>query len=69
MACGAEFGDAASTVAERHWTGALHRQFSSMPITYGEIIEAIDPQIRAAATQAEMKRRGAGYDRLHFATA
>jgi hypothetical protein len=40
----------------------LHRQFSSMPLTYGEVIEAIDLQMRVAATQAEMKRRGAGLD-------
>jgi hypothetical protein len=40
----------------------LHRQFSSMPTTYGEIIEAISTEMREAATQAEMKRRGAGLD-------
>jgi hypothetical protein len=54
--------DAATVTAERRWMDDLHRQFSSMPMTYGEIIEAIDPQMRAAATQAEMKRRGAGLD-------
>ena len=53
--------DAAVAAAERCWTDALQRHFGSMPITYGEIIEAIDPQMQAAATQAEMKRRGAGF--------
>ena len=31
-----------------------------MPMTYGEIIEAITPDIREAATRAEMNNRGAG---------
>jgi len=54
--------DAAMAAAERRWMDDLHRQFSSMPMTYGEIIEAIDSQMRTAATQAEMKRRGGGFD-------
>lgn len=53
--------NAASTAAERRWTDALHRRFRSMPITYGEIIDAVDPQMRDAATQAEMKHQGAGF--------
>lgn len=31
-----------------------------MPVTYGEIIAAVDEPMRAAATEAEMRRRGAG---------
>jgi hypothetical protein len=31
-----------------------------MPITYAEVVEAIDPTIQAAATEAEMRSRGAG---------
>jgi hypothetical protein len=53
-------GDAALTIAERRWTDQLHQRFASMPITYGEVIEAIDPSMRAAATEAEMRRRGSG---------
>ena len=52
--------DAASVAAERRWTDALHQRFASMPMTYGEIIEAITPDIREAATKAEMNSRGAG---------
>jgi predicted transcriptional regulator len=55
-------GDAAAIAAERRWTNELQQRFGSKPITYGEIIEAIDPQMQAAATQAEIKCRGAGYD-------
>ena len=33
-----------------------------MPTTFGEIIEAIDPQLQETATQAELKRHGAGFD-------
>lgn len=58
----ANSADAAMAAAERRWMNDLHHQFSSMPITYGQIIEAIDLQMRAVATQAEMKRRGAGLD-------
>jgi len=58
----ASSADAATTATERCWMDDLHRQFSSMPTTYGEIIEAISTEMREAATQAEMKRRGAGLD-------
>jgi hypothetical protein len=53
-------GDAARTAAERRWTTDLHEQFARMPLTYGEIIEAIDPTMQEAATAAEMRARGAG---------
>jgi hypothetical protein len=53
--------DAARTEAERRWHGELHRQFSQLPITYGEIIAAIDADMQAAATEAELRRRGAGF--------
>jgi hypothetical protein len=53
--------DAAHTAAERRWTTQLHEQFSSLPLTYGEIIQAIDDEIRAAATEAELRNRGAGF--------
>jgi len=52
--------DAARAEAERRWTDALHMQFVAMPVTYGEVIEAIDLAMMEAATEAEMRRRGAG---------
>jgi len=50
------------TAAERRWTSALHDRFAAMPVTYGEIIELIDDDIRHAATDAELRHRGAGLD-------
>jgi hypothetical protein len=52
--------NAAETAAERRWNDALHEQFGSLPVTYGEILEVIDEAMRAAATDAEMRSRGAG---------
>jgi DNA-binding MarR family transcriptional regulator len=52
--------DAAETAAERRWNDALHVQFSSLPVTYGEILQAIDAEMQAAATGAEMRCRGGG---------
>jgi hypothetical protein len=52
--------DAARTEAERRWTTDLHRQFSPLPLTYGDIIAAIHPEMQAAATDAELRHRGAG---------
>lgn len=57
---GQRSADAARTEAERRWTDAVHRQFARWPITYAEVIEKIDEPMRAAATEAEMRSRGAG---------
>jgi predicted transcriptional regulator len=61
---GALFGnrsvDAAKAEAERRWTNDLHKQFCKMPITYGEVIDAITLEIQLAATDAELRRRGGG---------
>jgi predicted transcriptional regulator len=54
-------GDAALAAAERRWTDALYQCFKSLPVTYGEIIAAIDEPMQAAATEAEMCSRGAGF--------
>jgi hypothetical protein len=54
--------DAAEVAAERRWTCTLHDNFSHLPITYGEIVEAITAEVRTAATQAEMRKRGAGFE-------
>jgi predicted transcriptional regulator len=55
-------GDAALVAAERRWTTAVHRRFASLPITYAEVIAAIDSFMHAAATEAEMRRHGAGLE-------
>lgn len=52
--------EAAYDAAERRWNNALQKRFLVTPTTYGEIIAAIDSTIQAAATEAEIKRRGAG---------
>jgi hypothetical protein len=52
--------DAAYDAAERRWNNALLKRFLATPATYGEIIAAIDSTMQAAATEAEIKRRGAG---------
>jgi hypothetical protein len=53
--------DAAKVEAERRWTKVLHASFALKPLTYGEIVDAITPEIHAAATSAELKDRGAGF--------
>jgi Mn-dependent DtxR family transcriptional regulator len=52
--------DAARVAAERRWHDDLLKRFRHMPITYGEAVEAIDQEIREAATDAELKADGAG---------
>jgi hypothetical protein len=54
--------DAVRSAAERRWMNALHETFGSMPVTYGEIINLIDTAMTDAATDAEMRRHGAGLD-------
>jgi DNA-binding MarR family transcriptional regulator len=53
-------GDAAEAAALRRWTDSLHQHFHHLPVTYGEIVEAITPKMADAATDAELRRRGAG---------
>ena len=52
--------DAANAAAERRWNTALQYRYLATPTAYGEIIGAIDPAMQAAATEAELKRHGAG---------
>jgi hypothetical protein len=52
--------DAARDAAERRWNNALQYQYLATPTAYGEIIGAIDSAMQAAATEAEIKRHGAG---------
>lgn len=51
---------AARTAAERRWSDALLQRFRTAPITYGEVVDAITPEIRTAATDAELRRAGSG---------
>jgi DNA-binding transcriptional ArsR family regulator len=53
--------DAADAEAERRWAATLHDRFASVPVTYGEIVAAITPEIQSAATSAERQHRGAGF--------
>jgi hypothetical protein len=34
--------------------------FSSRPVTYGEVVDAVSSEIRTGATDAELKVRGGG---------
>jgi hypothetical protein len=52
--------DAARTEAERRWSADLHERYGSTPDVYGEIITSIDSAMQSAATDAELKRHGAG---------
>jgi predicted transcriptional regulator len=48
--------------AERRWSSDLHREFSPLVVTYGEIIGAMNVDIQTAATDAELRKRGAGIE-------
>lgn len=56
--------DAARSQAERRWSNDLHNKYGMMPVTYGQIIDAIDRAMQAAATECELKSRGAGLNYL-----
>lgn len=50
--------------AERRWSLDVHHRFSGSPVTYGEVIGAIDETLRVGATDAELKSRGGGLEYL-----
>lgn len=52
--------DAARVAAERRWNTALNHRYAGMPTAYAQIIEAIDPALQNTATEAEIRRAGAG---------
>lgn len=52
--------DAAESAAERRWSYGLLRRFEKQPITYGQIVEAITPEIQKEATAAEQRHPGGG---------
>jgi predicted transcriptional regulator len=51
---------ASRTEAERRWSADLLDAYASMPLTYAEIVEAIDEALSRLATDAELARRGTG---------
>ena len=57
--------EAALAAAERRWCGDLNRRYSRTPEIYAEVIAAIDPETQRAATEAEMRQRGAGMRFIH----
>jgi hypothetical protein len=57
---GKRSADAARDEAEGRWCRELNDRFRSKSVTYAEIIRAITPDIKDAATEAEFKQRGAG---------
>ena len=56
--------DAARAVAERRWFDDLRAKFGSLKITYAEILTKIDQAMNDAATDAELRSRGAGLSYL-----
>ena len=53
---------AARVAAERRWYSQLHQRFSSDPSAYAVLIGAIDTEMQRAATEAELRRHGAGLE-------
>jgi hypothetical protein len=54
---------AAEAAAMRRWNGDLLDRFRSTPV-YAVIVDALDQELQNAATEAELKRRGAGVDHI-----
>jgi len=54
---------AAEAAAMRRWNGDLLDRFRSTPV-YAVIVDALDEELQNAATEAELKRRGAGVGRI-----
>jgi hypothetical protein len=52
--------EAAFDAAERRWHKDLSDQFVANANVYGEVIEKIDADLQKAATEAEMRKHGAG---------
>jgi predicted transcriptional regulator len=54
------FAEVAIASAERRWTTELTEIFKDEPELFGEVLDAITEEMRAAATDAEVRRRGTG---------
>lgn len=52
--------DAAKLAAEKRWNDDLIAQLGRDASVYGQIVEAITPQLQKSATCSEMQRRGSG---------
>jgi hypothetical protein len=50
----------AHTAAERRWNSELLQRYSARPNVYAAIIDAITPDLQGEATEAELRRPGAG---------
>ncbi len=57
--------EAALAAAERRWSMDLNSRYSATPEIYAEVIAAIDAEIQCAATDAEMRKPGAGLDFIY----
>jgi DNA-binding IclR family transcriptional regulator len=57
--------EAALAAAERRWSAGLNSRYSATPEIYAEIIAAIDAEMQCAATEAEMRKPGAGLRFIH----
>lgn len=55
---GASFAERSS--AERRWNRSLMQRLVGTPALYGQVIDALDPELQERATVAEMKQRGNG---------
>ncbi|MCU1328255.1 MAG: helix-turn-helix protein [Bryobacterales bacterium] len=54
--------DAALAAAERHWSEDLWKKFANRVGVYAALVDFIDEALRSAATDAELRKRGAGLD-------
>jgi hypothetical protein len=54
--------DAALAAAERRWSEDIWKQFASRAGVYAAVVDFIDEALRSAATDAELRKRGAGLD-------
>lgn len=53
--------EAAKLAAEKRWNDDLIAQYGRDASVYGQIVEAVSPQLQERATHAEMQRRGSGF--------
>jgi hypothetical protein len=56
--------NAARDVAERRWNTDLNGRYADQPKLYARIIDAIEPSLSQAATDAEIRFRGAGIEHI-----
>jgi len=54
--------DAASASAERRWNAELVRQYANVPEVFASVIDAIDQELSATATELELRTPGTGFN-------